>query len=460
MTQIAWEAGSVAMRDVADPAALPAGCAWDERTRCWRAPALLWADVVTALRRAGIAWEDRARAYEDLATGLAVHREPRPYQVDALAAWRKARGRGVVSLPTGAGKSWLACLAIDDKRRSTLVVAPTLDLVHQWYDLLGACFDREVGIVGGGDHQVRALTVTTYDSAYIHMEHFGNRFGMVVFDEVHHLPGEAYSLAARMCLAPYRLGLSATVERPDGRHLDLDTLVGPVVFRKDIGELAGSFLADYDVERITVDLSPSELEAYGRARRTYRDFVVRQGIRMGSPEGWSEFLRRSSWSEEGRLAMDAYREQRRIAFAAPSKLRYVRHLIARHRLDRTLLFSADNETAYRISRELLVPVITHQTRVSERSAILRGLAEGRWNAVATSKVLNEGVDVPSANVAVVVSGSGSVREHVQRLGRVLRQQEGKRAILYELVSGGTAEEFTSERRRDHSAWRQRGEGTC
>ena len=54
----------------------------------------------------------------------------------------------------------------------------------------------------------------------------------------------------------------------------------------------------------------------------------------------------------------------------------------------------------------------------------------------TSKVLNEGVDVPDANVAIVMSGSGSVREHVQRLGRILRKREGKRAMLYELVTGG------------------------
>jgi superfamily II DNA or RNA helicase len=91
--------------------------------------------------------------------------------------------------------------------------------------------------------------------------------------------------------------------------------------------------------------------------------------------------------------------------------------------------------------------------VSERSEILDGLAQGRYTAIATSKVLNEGVDVPEANVAIVMSGSGSVREHVQRLGRVLRKRDGKQAILYELVAGGTSETFTSQRRREHIAYR-------
>ena len=118
-----------------------------------------------------------------------------------------------------------------------------------------------------------------------------------------------------------------------------------------------------------------------------------------------------------------------------------------------LLFTQDNATAYAVSRRFLVPVITHQTKVSERSEILAGLAEGTYGAVVTSKVLNEGVDVPDANVAVVISGSGSVREHVQRLGRILRKKGGKRAVLYELVTAATSETYTSDRRREHSAYR-------
>ena len=110
-------------------------------------------------------------------------------------------------------------------------------------------------------------------------------------------------------------------------------------------------------------------------------------------------------------------------------------------------------TAYRVARSFLVPVITHQTRVTERSEILAGFQAGTYGAVVTSKVLNEGVDVREANVAIVLSGSGSVREHVQRLGRILRKSGDKRAILYELVTTRTAETATSERRREHDAYR-------
>jgi len=229
------------------------------------------------------------------------------------------------------------------------------------------------------------------------------------------------------------------------------------VYRKDIVDLSGAYLSDYETVRLSVELSPDDRAAYDAERALYRDFVARNGIRMSSPSGWFDFVVRSSRSDDGRRAMQAYRRQREIAFAAPAKLDYLALLLDRHRADRVLIFTQDNATAYEVSRRFLVPVITHETKVRERSEILAGLAQGGgaggYGAVATSKVLNEGVDIPAANVAVVLSGSASVREHVQRLGRILRPQNGKHAVLYELVTAGTSETSTSARRREHSAYR-------
>ena len=458
MPTLRFEAGTLELigvekDDASRPWTLPDSFEWDARAACFRAPAAAYASIVLALRRAGVACEDEARRYEELAHGARVHREPRFYQSEALEAWKRHGARGVVVLPTGAGKTQLAMMAIDDRRRSTLVVAPTLDLVRQWYDVLAATFGVPIGVVGGGEHDVRPLTVTTYDSAYLHMEHFGSRFGLVVFDECHHLPSPTYALAARLAIAPFRLGLTATPERADGLDAALTRLVGPIVYRRDIGELAGEWLAEYDTERVEVELSPEEREEHDAERQIYRDFIGRNGIVMSSPRGFGEFIMRASRSAEGRRAMKAYRRQRELAFAATAKLAYLEHLLSVHRHDRALVFTQDNATAHLVSRTFLVPVITHQTKVTERSAILAGFAAGTYGAIVTSKVLNEGVDVPDANVAVVLSGSGSVREHVQRLGRILRQREGKRALLYEIVTARTTETFTSDRRREHDAYR-------
>ena len=164
-----------------------------------------------------IPYEDHCQEYARTPRALSVGRTPREYQTEALQSWESQGRKGCVILPTGAGKTYVAMLAIQSAQRNTLVVAPTLELVRQWYDQLRLSFREDVGVVGGGEHVVCPLTVTTYDSAHIHMEHFGNRFGLIIFDECHHLPSEAYRFAAEGCLAPYRLGLTATPERSDGR---------------------------------------------------------------------------------------------------------------------------------------------------------------------------------------------------------------------------------------------------
>lgn len=448
---LSFRGGTLELEGVPAGTHLPE-CVADPRTGTLRAPAIAYADIVLALRADKLAYEDRARQYVELPHGALVRMPPRPYQSEALSALRAARGRGVVVLPTGAGKTQVAVMAIDHYRRSTLVIAPTLDLVRQWYDVLRTSFGMEVGLVGGGEHDVKPLTVTTYDSAYLHMEHLGSRFGMLVFDECHHLPSPTYALAARHAIAPFRLGLSATPERQDGREEDLVYLIGKTVLRRDIVELSGDFLAEYETVHVSVELAPHERVEYDKERGIYRAFVQKNGIRMSAPDGWQQFLRLSARGAEGRRAMQAYRRQRELAFTAPAKLEYVARLLREHKDDRVLLFTQDNASCYELSRRFLIPAITHQTKVRERSEILKGIADGTYGAVATSKVLNEGVDVPDANVAIVVSGSGSVREHVQRLGRILRKKGDKFALLYELVTAGTAEQFTSERRREHSAY--------
>jgi superfamily II DNA or RNA helicase len=454
MVTLTFCAGTLELSGLPPDAALPASCRWDRRSRTHRAPALAYAELVRALSRVKLEFLDHARAYSELDVSLRLERVARPFQTEALRAWTGAGSRGVVVLPTGSGKSHLAVMAIGARRRSTLVVAPTLDLVSQWYRLLHASFGVPIGVVGGGDYDLRPLTVATYDSAYLHMDDMGARFGMLVFDECHHLPSASYALAAELSLAPYRLGLTATYERGDGRESALDPLVGPVVYQKSIVDLSGEYLAEYETIRLHVELSAEERQEYAAERAIYLTFLREHGIRMADPRGWQDFIIRASRTDAGRRALRAYRRQRDLALSAPAKLEALEGLLGLHREDRTLVFTQDNATAYGISRRFLVPAITHQTKVRERSEILERFSNGEYRVVVTSKVLNEGVDVPEANVAVVISGSGSVREHVQRLGRILRRSADKRAILYELVSKGTSETATSERRREHAAYRR------
>ncbi|MEC8194123.1 MAG: DEAD/DEAH box helicase family protein [Myxococcota bacterium] len=433
---------------------LPPGFRMDDRIGHPRGPAWTYPQVVTAARAFNIPYTDDAQIYTRL-TGLApcTAREPRTYQREAVDAWHRAGRRGAVLLPTGSGKTFVAELAMLETERATLVVAPTLDLVGQWHDRLKTAFGRTIGMLGGGQHDVQDITVSTYDSAAIHMGRYGNRFGLVIFDEVHHLGAPGYLSGAAACIAPYRLGLTATWDADAEREDALTEVLGDIVYEKSITELSGNFLADYETIRIAVHLSPEEQAAYEAARGEFKAFVASKRIPLGAPRGWATFLRHAAQSKAGRSAFQAYQESRRIAHGTGQKMATLAQLLADEHGRRTIVFTHDNDTAYRISKRFLVPCISHQTDVKERRTILDAFEAGTLPVIATSRVLNEGVDMPSAEVAIVLSGTGTVREHVQRLGRILRPQAGKQAVLYEVVAADTAEINTSRRRRRHDAYR-------
>ncbi|MCA9562522.1 MAG: DEAD/DEAH box helicase family protein [Myxococcales bacterium] len=449
-----FDRGTLLLRGVSADQA-PEAFVDDPRVDAFRAPGFTYRDGFAELHRQfGTRLNDTARDYHEVELTVRDNRRPFEHQREALRAWHAGGRRGVVVLPTGSGKTFVAELAMAKVGRSSLIVVPTLDLMNQWYSRLLTAFRLdEVGLVGGGYYDVKPVTVTTYDSFSLQAEQLGNRFGLLVFDECHHLPSTTYSAAAECYIAPFRLGLTATPERQDELLSIYEGPVGPIVYRAEIKELAGSHLSEYETRTIQVELNKEERERYTTARETYLGFLRQSGVRLGGRGGWSQFIAMASRTRWGRKALAAYREQKRIALTCQEKMRVVELLLARHQTDRTIIFTSDNETVYQLSQHFLVPAITHQTRIKERQDILDGLKSGRFRAVATSKVLNEGVDIPSASVAIVLSGSGSVREHVQRLGRILRRQEGKQATLYEVLASDTMESSVSERRRDHDAYR-------
>ncbi|MEA5617791.1 DEAD/DEAH box helicase family protein [Cronbergia sp. UHCC 0137] len=423
---------------------------WDDRVEKFRIPAIQYRALVEALQESETDFIDEARQFHPLELVASVEMTPYPHQNEALAAWKLAGRRGVVVLPTAAGKTYLAQMAMQATPRTTLIVVPTLDLMHQWYAHLVAAFpDAEVGLLGGGSRDQTPILVATYDSAAIHAESLGNKYALLIFDECHHLPTDFNRVIAEYAIAPYRLGLSATPERTDGKHADLNFLVGQEVYRKRAEDLAGKALAEHEIVQVKVKLSQVERERYNQLIQVRNDFLKQSRISLGSLNGWQTFVQMSARSQSGRKAMLAHREAKAIALGTDGKLRLLTDLLAQHFPARILIFTADNATVYRISQEMLIPSITHQTPVKERHEILTKFKSGEYNTLVASNVLNEGVDVPAASIAIILSGSGSTREYIQRLGRVLRKgnTENKRAILYEVIAEDTSEEGTSVRRR-------------
>lgn len=419
---------------------------YDPSLDAYRAMGIRYREILEELRERGIEYVDEAFSplpCPSLSSTLTL----RDYQREALEAWKRAGKRGIIVLPTGAGKTIIALKAIEDLSVSTLILVPTLVLVEQWREMLREAFHIEVGLVAGGRERLRPITVSTYDSASTRADRMGGKFELLVFDEVHHLPSPTYARIALEYLSPYRLGLTATPERSDGGHAALEGLIGGVIYELGVEELAGVYLSPYTIETIYLPLTREERRRYEGEYSQYASFLEKRRIRIESGDDYKRLVVRSGRDPEARKAIRARERALRIAYGSEMKLNYLRRLMRENPNEKMLIFTRYNDLVYRIGREMLVPAITHRTPRSEREEILNGFREGLYLRIVTSRVLEEGIDVPDASIAVIISGTGSSREFIQRLGRILRKRRGKRARLIELVSRGTAEMGMSRRRR-------------
>ena len=445
----------------------------DPRTNVLRALALHYSNIIDYLKQSGIEYSDHVLSEETMMLSMSLSSSSsslslRDYQQRALDNWLRAGLRGCLVLPTGSGKTILGIKAIEKANASSLVVVPTLDLMDQWTAILSKYFPNvRIGNLGGGNDDIQSITVSTYDSAYIRAPFLGNKFSLIIFDEVHHLAAVGYRTIAEQMAAPFRLGLTATIEREDDLHKDLPRLVGEVVFQASPDELArDKHLASYEIERRRVEMLPDELEEYRRNMSIYQQCMKKLNFqRYAIP--LEKLIIMSGRNRTAREALLARNKAMNIALNSRAKIEELREILAENKGAKTIIFTQHNSLVHEISDKFLIPLITHKTIKEERQDVLKGFKEGRYMAIVTSKVLDEGVDIPDAELGVILSGTGSAREFIQRLGRLLRPKpynnsgsssssssttnsnfkDYKKARLIEIISSETKETVTSARRK-------------
>lgn len=423
---------------------------WDDRVHGWRCDALAYPALRTDPLFTAAHVTDAVPAWQRVTWPKPLLRKLRPDQRQAAARWNQT-GRGCLVMPTGTGKTEVALNLIAGAAVSTLVVAPVRDLMYQWHRRIAEGLGYDAGIIGDHLFRLSPLSVTTYDSACIHMERLGNQFGMIVFDECHHLPGRVRADAARMCAAPLRLGLTATPERSDGRDIELANLIGPTVYEMAIAEARGSTLADYEVVRIPVHLSDDEQRRYERLSRELRTFIHER--RTADPEfNWEKLCTESARSPESRRILKAFYAKQAIEDRAEEKLRVIEDLFRLHAGEPCLIFAGSNAMARDVSLRFLIPCLLSHCGKKERLDVLQGLEARVYPALVANQVLDEGVDMPEVKIAIVVGGKASTRQAKQRLGRVLRKSGNARATLYEIVCVDTNEVERSRTRRASDAY--------
>jgi DNA excision repair protein ERCC-3 len=350
----------------------------------------------------------------------------RDYQADAAESFWHG-GSGVVVLPCGAGKTLVGAAAMAHAKATTLILVTNTVSARQWKDELvrrTSLTADEIGEYSGSVKEIRPVTIATYQvvttkrkGVYPHLELFDARdWGLIVYDEVHLLPAPIFRMTADL-QARRRIGLTATLVREDGREGDVFSLIGPKRYDapwKDIE--AQGWIAPADCVEVRVTLPEASRLTYATAE----------------PE-----------------------ERYRLAACTREKVGVVKSLVARHADRPTLVIGQYLEQLEELGEELGAPVITGATTVKERQRLFEGFRSGEIGLLVVSKVANFSIDLPSAEVAIQVSGSfGSRQEEAQRLGRLLRPGEpgpdGERKVahFYTLVSRDTVDaEFAQNRQR-------------
>lgn len=345
----------------------------------------------------------------------------RDYQRQAAESFWSG-GSGVVVLPCGAGKTVVGAAAMALARCTTLILCTNTVAARQWRDELvrrTSLTPDEIGEYSGATKQVRPVTIATYQVLTMrrkgvqpHLELFTARdWGLIIYDEVHLLPAPMFRMTADL-QARRRLGLTATLVREDGHEADVFSLIGPKRYDAPWRQMEDQgWIAPAECIEVRVDLDPDERMAYALAENEVRY---------------------------------------RLAAASESKTRVIVDLVAAHRGRPTLVIGQFLDQLTELAERLDCPLITGATGTAQRERLYNQFRAGEIDLLIVSKVANFSIDLPSAEVAIQVSGAfGSRQEEAQRLGRLLRPKPGGgKATFYAVVARDTVDaDFAAHRQR-------------
>jgi len=248
--------------------------------------------------------------------------------------------------------------------------------MEQWFESIKKIiFDKNlVGMLGGGYKNIKMITITTYDSAYLKSSILGNKFKFLIFDEVHHLASEKYSTIGKHFISPYRLGLTATIEREDNRHTILSNLVGDNVYQKKFYELTKqNYLSNFILKKRIINMLPDEIIQYNDKITEYKKIL--KDCKIFYPLRLKKLIILSTNNSKLRKALLLRNEMTELAFNSKAKILEVEKNNKKKKIlkkVKIIIFTIYTKLAYSIADRFLIPVITHKTINEERNEIIEG----------------------------------------------------------------------------------------
>lgn len=402
---------------------------------------------------------------------LKKEQPPRDWQIEALLEWVRRDYKGVVEAMTGTGKTFLAIYAISlalRNGRKAIVLVPTIDLFDQWYSLLSAIFQGvNIGRLGNGHkNTLRSSTIlisTVQSAASLgesilasedEWEAWEGKEGeqeeppkvLVVADECHNYGGDVFSLAL-LERYEWRLGLSATVGKLDFSYFR--NVVYKVSYKEALSDKA---ISDFKVEFHRIALCDDSMDKYGQVTDELESVTISLSRMLNCPPA-ALFGRINDLVEPSSYLiflknrfLYLYGQQKNFLASNDDKFYHLESLIPTFAgKDRVLVFSqtvaSANKAAALLQKKGLVAKSLHaQIPAAQRRDMLSQFKNGKIQVICAPRVLDEGVDVPDVDTAIVLSASRGQRQMIQRLGRIIRASSGKEAKLLVLTCADTIED--------------------
>jgi superfamily II DNA or RNA helicase len=357
-----------------------------------------------------------------------------PFQVEAYESWVKNNYRGTIIAPTGTGKTIIAGYAIKKLNVPTLIVCPTERILKMWIERLREKFGLSASAFYGGSKKIGRITVTIYNTvSMIHPELLGS-FNLIVLDEVHHAGSEVFSSIIHRLSDDHKvMALTATLKREDERHMIVMSKL-PVVYCLDLATaIKHRLVAPVEVIPIGVDMNDRERREYSEIERKISN--VKNALKTSNEDEERRRLERQ---------LKIYVNQRRTLLSRlEAKKQAVYNIALKHPDERVLVFSESIDSIEGLKKYLLERGVKAETYHSNKPESIRDLIFRRWgaefNVLLSCRALDEGIDVPECGIAVMIASGMSVRQLVQRKGRIMRAREGKIAKLYVVYAYGSVE---------------------
>lgn len=369
---------------------------------------------------------------------------PRDWQKDALQKWYNSDKKGIIEAVTGGGKTRLAQMEFALRPTiKTLIVVPTIHLQGQWKEFMIATgiSEDKIGFIGNGKHE--------YDKDYAiaiinSIRNSQLNFQRLIMDEIHRYGSECNINFLYTNTFKEIMGLTATLERQDSMHIKL-LQFAPLIYQythKDARE--EGVVSEYEIINKAVHLTDIE-----KSLLDEQNLIIKQLF----PLYQNDFKLVQASLRDGMAGklMRAFVKRRQILLNAKQKINVVYDIIKNENSPKTIIFTEYIKTAdqiVKILKEKGIKVAKYHSgmHIKERKAMLDEFATNNYDIMVAAKCLDEGMNVPEIELALIIGGSSVQRQMIQRVGRVLRKREGKVAKIYQIyVKGSKDEEWLRKR---------------